>query len=191
MIHNNLKMILYIKNMVCPRCKNEVRTELEMLGFSRSFVNIGQIRIHNGVSAVQLEQLSAALIKSGFELVERQKGILVRKLKNIISESVYYSNDQMKRDLPEYLSKKLNHSYEYLSKLFEEVEGTTIEKFFVACKIEYVKELLVYYKLNLTEISYQLNYDNISQLSSQFKDITGLSPHQFQKIRHIRQVAKE
>jgi AraC-like DNA-binding protein len=163
-----------------------VNSELEKLGLAKTIVTLGEVKITDGMSPAQLEKFNIALKKSGFELMERQKGILVGKIKNIIGEFAYYSEEQLKENIGEYLSKKLGHDYSYLANLFSEIQSTTIEKYFITQKIERAKELLIYYRLNLTEIAYQLNYNNIPQLSRQFKEVTGLTPSQFQKIRHIR-----
>lgn len=184
-------MTLYIKNMVCLRCKMVVKSELEKLGLFKTIISLGEVTITELISPLQLEQFNTALKKSGFELMEEQKGILIGKIKNIIIEFVHYSDEQMKKNFPEYLSKRLSHDYAYLASLFLEVHSSTIENFFIIHKIERVKELLVYYKLSLTEIAYQLNYNNITQLSKQFKEITGFSPSRFQKINYIRQTTQE
>jgi len=167
-----------------------VKSELQKLGLKRTIVNPGEVRIQEEISQSKKEQLSMALKRSGFEIMDPEKVILVKKIKSIIDEFFYYSEEQMREFLPGYLSKKLKHDYRYLSDLFSEVYNTPIEKYFVNSRIERVKELLVYYKLNLTEISYQLNYNNIAHLSNQFKEITGISPSKFQKIKYIRQNAQ-
>lgn len=168
-----------------------LKSELEKLGLRRAVINPGEVKISEEVSPVKREQLNLALKKSGFELMDPQKVIIVKKIKSIIDEMVYYSEDQLKNILPGYLSKKLKYDYNYLVNLFSEVYNTTIERYFVISKIEKVKELLIYYRLNLTEISYQLNYDNIAQLSNQFREITGISPNKFQKIKYIRQTVQQ
>lgn len=183
-------MTIYVKNMACLRCQEVVKSELEKLGLKKSVVNPGEVKIQEDISPAKREQLSQALKKSGFEIMDPAKVILVKRIRNIIDEFFYYSEEQMKEFLPAYLSKKLKFDYSYLSELFSEVYNTTIEKYFVTSKIERVKELLVYYRLNLTEISYQLNYNNIAHLTNQFKEVTGIPPSKFQKIKYIRQTAQ-
>jgi AraC-like DNA-binding protein len=168
-----------------------LKSELEKLGLRRPIINPGEVKISEEISPLKREQVNLALKRSGFELMDPQKVLIVKKIKSIIDEMVYYSEDQMKNILPGYLSKKLKYDYNYLVNLFSEVYNTTIERYFVISKIEKVKELLIYYRLNLTEISYQLNYDNIAQLSNQFREITGISPNKFQKIKYIRQTVQQ
>ena len=115
-----------------------------------------------------------ALLKSGLELMDDKKSVLIQKIKNVIIELVHYSEEPLAINFSEFLSQKLNHDYTYLANLFSEVQGTTIEKFFIAHKIERVKELLVYNELNLTEIAYQMHYSSVAHLSAQFKKVTGL-----------------
>ena len=184
------KMILYIKNMVCHRCKKVVKTEFEKLGLYKTRINVGEVKIVEEISRYQLDQLYEALKNSGFELMDDQNGRLIGKIKKILEETVHYSDEQIRKNLPRYLSKKLNQDYECLARLFAEVQGITIENYIAEKKIEMVKELLIYYRLSHTEIAYQLNYNNVAHLTKQFKEVTGFSPSQFQKIRHIRQLAQ-
>lgn len=177
--------------MACLHCKELVKSELEKLGLNRTVINQGEIKISEELSPVKREQLNLALKRSGFELMDPQKVQIVRKVKSIIDDMVHYSEDQIRELLPSYLSKKLKMEYNHLSELFSEVYNTTIEKYFIISKIEKAKELLVYYRLNLTEVSYQLNYNNVAQLSNQFKDVTGITPAKFQNIKYIRQTAQQ
>ena len=121
--------------------------------------------------------------------MDDKKSILVEKIKTIIIELVHYTDEQIKINLSDYLSEKLNHNYTYLSNLFSEVKGTTIEKFYLAHKIEKVKELLVYDELNLTEIAWKLHYSSVAHLSNQFKKMTGLTPSHFKNLKHKRRSA--
>lgn len=168
-----------------------VKSELEKLGVKRTVINPGEVKISEEISPFKREQLTHALRRSGFELMDPQKIILVKKIRGIIDEMVHYSEGQLRNILPSYLNKKLRYDYNYLADLFSEVYNTTIEKYFVISKIEKAKELLIYYRLNLTEISYQLNYENIAQLSNQFKAVTGISPAKFMNIKYIRQTAQQ
>ena len=188
---NQETMTIYIKNMACLHCQRVVKSELEKLGLNRMVINPGEVMISEEISPFKKEQLNMALRRSGFELMDPGLISLVKKIRSIIDEMVHYSADQFKKDFPGYLNKKLKYDYEYLADLFSEVYNTTIEKYFIIAKIERVKELLVYYKLNLTEVSYQLNYNSIAQLSNQFKEVTGISPTNFQKIKYIRQTAQQ
>jgi YesN/AraC family two-component response regulator len=170
--------------MVCIRCKMIVKSEIERLGLHFISVELGEAEIKENISAEQLKQLDSALKTTGLELMDDNKTILVEKIKTIIIEMVHYSDDQIKLNLSDYLSEKLNHNYTYLSNLFSEYKGTTIEQFYLAHKIEKVKELLVYDELNLTEIAYKLHYSSVAHLSNQFKKMTGLTPSHFKNLKH-------
>jgi AraC-like DNA-binding protein len=185
------KMTIYIKNMACLHCQLVVKSELEKLGVNKAVVNQGEVRITQEMSPFKKEQLNLALKRSGFELMDPRKVTIVKRIRYIIDEMVHYSEDQMRSILPGYLSKKLRYDYDYLAELFSEVYNTTIEKYFILSKIEKVKELIVYYRLNLTEVSYQLNYNSVAQLTNQFKEVTGISPCNFLKIKYIRQSAQQ
>jgi AraC-like DNA-binding protein len=179
-------MKIYIKNMVCIRCKMVVKSELEKLGLHYKTVELGEAVIREDISSEQLDRLNIALKKSGLELMDDKKSILVEKIKAVIIELVHYNEEQIKINLSDYLSEKLDHNYTYLANLFSEVKGTSIEQFYLAHKIEKVKELLVYDELNLTEIAHKLNYSSVAHLSNQFKKITGLTPSHFKSLKRIR-----
>jgi len=180
---------LYIKNMVCIRCKMVVKAELKKLGVHYVAVDLGEADIKDDISEQQLAELDIALRKSGLELMDDKKSLLVERIKMVIIELVHYTEDQIKINLSDYLAEKLNHNYTYLSNLFTEVKGTTIEKFYLAHKIEKVKELLVYDELSLTEIAYKLHYSSVAHLSNQFKKITGLTPSHFKQLKKKRREA--
>lgn len=166
-----------------------VKYELEKLGMHYTAVELGEVEVPDDVSKDQLDILSSALELTGLELMEDSKKILVEKIKTIIIELIHYSEEQIKINLSDYLSEKLNHNYTYLSNLFSEVKGTTIEQFYLANKIERVKELLVYDELNLTEIAWKLHYSSVSHLSNQFKKMTGLTPSHFKNLKNKRRSA--
>jgi AraC-like DNA-binding protein len=173
--------------MVCIRCKMVVKSELKKLGLHFVFVDLGEAEIKEEITQEQIEQLDLALRKSGLELMDDKKGMLVEKIKQVIIELVHYTDEQIKVNLSDHICQKLNHNYTYLANLFSEVKGTTIEKFYLAHKIEKVKELLVYDELNLTEIAYRLHYSSLAHLSNQFKKMTGLTPSHFKSLKHKRQ----
>jgi AraC-like DNA-binding protein len=175
--------------MVCIRCKMVVKSELEKLGLHYTTVELGEAEIKEDISDKQLDGLNVALKKTGLELMDDKKSILVEKIKAVIVELVHYTEDQIKINLSDYLSEKLNYDYTYLANLFSEVKGTTIEKFYLAHKIEKVKELLVYDELNLTEIAWKLHYSSVAHLSNQFKKMTGLTPSHFKNLKHKRRIA--
>jgi len=172
--------------MVCIRCKMVVKDELARLGLHYVVVDLGEADVMETITADQHDQLKAALHRSGLELMDDKKSVLIEKIKKVIIELVHYSEEPLTINFSEYLSRKLNHDYTYLANLFSEVQGTTIEKFLISHKIERVKELLVYNELNLTEIAYQMHYSSVAHLSSQFKKITGLTPSHFKQLKEKR-----
>lgn len=172
--------------MVCIRCKMVVKSELEKLGIPYTKVELGEADVREAISVVQLNELKLALKKAGLELMDDKKSILVEKIKTLIIELVHYKDEQIKINLSDYLSEKLNHNYTYLANLFSETKGTTIENFYLSHKIEKVKELIVYDELNLTQIADKLHYSSVAHMSNQFKKMTGLTPSHFKKLKHIR-----
>jgi AraC-like DNA-binding protein len=163
-----------------------VKAELERLGLHYTNVVLGEADIIENISPEQLDQFKRALLKSGLELMDNKKSVLIQKIKTVIVELVHYSEEPLTIKFSEYLSSKLNHDYTYLANLFSEVQGTTIEKFFIAHKIERVKELLVYNELTLTEIAFKMHYSSVAHLSSQFKKVTGLTPTHFRQLKDKR-----
>jgi len=170
--------------MVCLRCKLVVKSELDKLGLHYGVIELGEVDVSDDISSGQLNDLNIALKKSGLELMDDKKSILVEKIKTLIIEMVHYNDDQIKINLSDYLSQKLNYNYTYLANLFSEVKGTTIEQFYLSHKIERVKELLVYGELNLTEIAWKLHYSSVAHLSNHFKKKTGLTPSQFKNLKN-------
>jgi AraC-like DNA-binding protein len=181
-----MSLNLYIKNMVCIRCKMVVKDELTRLGLKYISVELGEVEIMEDISQVKLEQFRAALLRSGLELMDDKKSILIQKIKTVIIELVHYSEEPLAINLSAYLAEKLQHDYTYLANLFSEVQGTTIEKFFISHKIERVKELLVYDELTLTEIAYKMHYSSVAHLCTQFKKVTGLTPSHFKSLKDKR-----
>jgi AraC-like DNA-binding protein len=163
-----------------------VKEELTKLGIAYTTVELGEADIVENISTVKQQQLKAALLKTGLELIDDKKSELIQKIKNVIIELVHYSDEPLIINFSSYLSQKLHYDYTYLANLFSEVQGTTIEHFMIAHKIERVKELLVYNELNLTEIAYQMHYSSVAHLSAQFKKVTGLTPTHFKEIKNRR-----
>lgn len=151
--------------MVSLRCKLVVKDALESLGLHFVILELGIVEIMQDLTEVQHQQLYDMLLKSGLELMDDKKSVLIEKIKNIIIEMVHYSDELPKVNYSDYISEKMGLDYTYLSKLFSEVRGITIEHFIIAHKIERVKELLLYDELNLTQISYIMNYSSVSHLS--------------------------
>ncbi|MCE5332630.1 MAG: helix-turn-helix transcriptional regulator [Bacteroidales bacterium] len=183
-------MKIYIKYMVSLRCKMVVKEELKKLGLHFIVVDLGEIEIMEDLSDEQREELKVALLNSGLELMDDKRAVLIEKIKNVIVEMVHYSDELPKINYSDYISEKLKYDYTYLSNLFSEVKGITIQQFIITHKIERVKELMLYDELNLTEISYRLQYSSVAHLSNQFKKITGLSPSQFKQLKnkHLRPI---
>lgn len=185
--HVTIKILkLYIRNMVCIRCKMVVKDELTKLGLPHTSVELGEAEIVGTVTPDQRELLRATLLKYGLELMDDKKSVLIEKIKTLIIELVHYSEEPLATNLSTYLAETLNHDYTYLANLFSEVQGTTIEKFFISHKIERVKELLVYNELTLTEIAYKLHYSSVAHLCTQFKKVTGLTPSHFKSLKEKR-----
>ncbi|PKW29523.1 helix-turn-helix domain-containing protein [Flavobacterium lindanitolerans] len=174
---------LFIKNMVCNRCIMVVQNELDKLGLDVKSIKLGEVVLGKEISAEQRIKLEEAFSPLGFEVIDDKKSRIIEKIKNTIIELVHHQENGAKTNLSDVLSSKLNHDYNYLSNLFSEVEGTTIEKYFIAQKIEKVKELLVYDELSLSEIAFRMNYSSVAYLSNQFKKVTGLTPSHFKQIR--------
>jgi AraC-like DNA-binding protein len=169
--------------MVSIRCKMVVKSELDKLGLHYLKVELGEVNIREDLTDEQRNQLKTALLKSGLELMDDKRAILIEKIKIIIVEMVHYAEDVPKINFSDFLSEKLNYDYTYLANLFSEVTGITIEQYIIAHKIERVKELLIYDELTLTEISYRLNYSSVAHLSNQFKKVTGLTPTFFRNLK--------
>ncbi|OGU12364.1 MAG: AraC family transcriptional regulator [Ignavibacteria bacterium GWB2_35_12] len=172
--------------MVSTRCKMMVKEELKKLGLHYIMVELGEVEIMENITAEQREQIKIALLKSGLELMDDKKAMLIEKIKNIIVELIHYSDEELKINFSDHLSNKLNHDYTYMANLFSEVQGTTIEQFIISHKIERIKELIIYDELNITEIAWKMNYSSVAHLSNQFKKVTGLSPSHFKQLKDKR-----
>jgi YesN/AraC family two-component response regulator len=191
-IRKFVRMKLYIKNMVCSRCKMVVANELEKAGIKVVSVELGEVFLEEHPSAEQLSKFGQAIKAFGFELIDDKKSRTIEKIKKLIIELVHYSGENPKTNLSVFLADKLHYDYTYLSNLFSEVEGTTIEKYFISQRIEKVKELLVYDELSLSEISDRLGYSNVAYLSGQFKKVTGLTPSFYKSLKeHKRRNIEE
>ena len=173
--------ILYIKNMVCRRCVMAVEDLLERLGLHPVSIDLGSASIEEDITPEMKGRIAAELEKIGFELIDDRKSRLIEQIRSEVIRLVHYSGEGIRTNLSDYLSSKLNRDYGYLSKLFSEVSGTTIEKYFIAQKIERAKELLAYGELSLNEIADLLGYSSAAYLSAQFKSVTGLMPNYFRK----------
>lgn len=175
-------MKLYIKYMVSLRCKLVVKSEMQKLGLHYTSIELGMVETLEDLTEELKQQLKSNLAVSGLELLDDVKSILVDKVKNVIIEMIHYSDEVPKVNYSDYISKILGYDYTYLSNLFSEVKGITIQHFIISHKIERAKELILYNEMNLTEISYILHYSSVAHLSNQFKKVTGMSPSYFKKL---------
>jgi YesN/AraC family two-component response regulator len=182
---------LYIKYMVSIRCKMVVKAELKKLGLHFTTVDLGVVEIMENITQEQREQIKTDLLKSGLELMDDKRAILIEKIQNVIVEMVHYEDELTKVNFSDYLSEKLNYDYTYLANLFSETKGITIEHFIILHKIERVKELIIYDELNLSEIAWRLHYSSVAHLSNQFKKITGLTPSYFKTLKHKKRSTLE
>ncbi len=169
--------------MVSLRCKLLVKDELKKIGLNYTIVELGTVEILEDITEAQQEQLKKNLLKSGLELMDDKKSILIEKIKNVIIEMIHYTDELPKVNYSNYISEKLDYDYTYLANIFSEVKGMTIQQYIITHKIEKVKEYLLYDELTLTEISYKLDYSSVAHLSSQFKKVTGLSPSFFKDLK--------
>lgn len=169
--------------MVCARCKMVVKSEFEKLGLPTISVELGEVELKEAISENQKKKLLQQLNLLGFDLIDDKKSKAIEKIKTLIIDLVHHKNNDLKENLSEYLSKNLLQDYNTLSNLFSEVEGITIEKYFINQKIEKVKELIIYNELTLSEIAYTLNYSTVAHLSNQFKKVTGFSPTYFKQLK--------
>jgi len=160
-----------------------VKSELEKYGLHPVSVGLGEAEVTEELNAQQKTQLNQNLVSLGFALLDNKKARIIEKIKNLIIDLVQNQDSHLKTNLSAYLSHQLQHDYTYITNLFTQVEGTTIEQYYIAQKIERVKELVVYDELSLSEIANQLNYSSVSHLSKQFKKITGLTPSHFRQLR--------
>ena len=172
--------------MVSTRCKIAVKEELKKLGLHFIVVELGEVEIMEVLSAEQLSALKIALLPSGLEIMDDKRAVLIEKIQNVITQMIHHSDEGPKVNYSDYISSKLNYDYTYLSNLFSEVKGITIQQFIIHHKIERAKELLCYEELNLTEISFKLHYSSVAHLSNQFKKVTGLSPSEYKQLKDKR-----
>lgn len=169
--------------MVCSRCKMVVKSELEKMGFHPVSIELGEAELSEDLNAEELSHVDNALQHYGFALIDDKKSRLIEKVKNLVVKLVHELDSELKVNFSDYISKQIHYEYNYISNLFSEVEGITIEKYFIAQKIEKVKELLMYDELSLSEIAYRLHYSSVAHLSSQFKKVTGFAPSHIKKIK--------
>lgn len=184
-------MKLYIKYMVSLRCKLLVKEELNQLGINHGVVDLGVVELQEDITNEQHEELKTNLQKWGLELLDDKKSILIERIQNVVVDMIHYAEEMLEVNYSDYISEKLGYDYTYLSNMFSEVKGITLQHYIILHRIERVKELLLYDELNLTEISYLLQYSSVAHLSFQFKKITGLTPSFYKQMKQKRQVTLE
>ena len=177
--------------MVSNRCKLAVKEELNKLGLHFIVVDLGEVEIMEDITAEQKEQLNRGLAASGLELMDDKRAVLIEKVKNVITQMIHDSDELPKVNYSDYISAKLGYDYKYLSNVFSEVKGITIQQFIIIHKIEKVKELLFYDELNLTEISYRMHYSSVAHLSNQFRKVTGLTPSAYRNLKEKKRKTLE
>lgn len=172
--------------MVSLRCKLMVKEELNKMGFHFAIIDLGMVELMDTITPEQRDELRINLMKSGLELLDDKKSILIERIKNVIIEMVHYSEELPVQNYSTHISEKLHYDYTYLSNIFSEVKGITIQQFIIIHRIERAKELILYDEFNLTEIADKLGYSSVAHLSNQFKKITGLTPSYFKKLKQNR-----
>lgn len=182
-------MKLYVKNMACLSCKVFVKDALQEMDIHTVKVELGEIETKEAVSDEEKQQLNKLIKKVGLELLESKQGVLIEKIRKIIVDYVYHSEEKEIINFSDLLSQKLNYSYSYLANFFSEVEATTIEQYVIALKIERIKELIIFGEDTLTEIADKLHYSSVAHLSAQFKKVTGLTPSHFKELKKKRRIA--
>jgi AraC-like DNA-binding protein len=175
--------------MVCNRCISVVKNEFEKAGFKTRNIVLGEVELEKELSKKEMEFINTKLIVHGFEFIDDKKGKLIEKIKNVLIKQIHYSGVKIKINYSHLITDELHKDYSYLSNLFSEIEGITIEQYIILQKIEKAKELLVYDELNLSQISDELGYSSVSHLSRQFKKITGLTPSHFKIIKDQKRVS--
>jgi AraC-like DNA-binding protein len=181
-------MMLQIRNMESDRCIALVKEELDKLGLIYKTVELGEVELSGSVSMEVLQMVDIALKNAGLELISEKKGILIDKIKKAIHKFIFLTDDIKKPNFSEYISIQVNNEYKYLSHLFLSVQGITVEKYFIAQKMERVKELLTYSDSSLNEIAFKLKFSSVGHLSNQFKKVIGLPPSFFRKLRQMNPI---
>lgn len=178
-LKHNMK--IFIKNMVCPRCVMSVEQLLKELNLSYRVVQLGEVETNEQPDTKQLKTLGDALQKLGFELLSDPSAKMIEQVKRSLIQKVQ-EGINAHFSLQKYLTGIVFKDYSTISKLFSEVEGITIEQYFILQKIERAKELIIYNEQSLQDVSVELGYSSSQHLSSQFKRVTGMTPTQFKAI---------
>jgi AraC-like DNA-binding protein len=178
-------MILFIKNMLNIRCEIVVQFELKRLGLKCTSIEQGRAEVAGIMTVEQIQKIRTALSRSGLELMDNKRNILIEKIKLVILELVHHTDDPLKINFSYYLTSKLNLDYTYLANVFSQDQGSTIQQYMIMCKIQRVKELIGHNELSLTEISWMMHYSSVAHLSAQFKKVTGVTPSHFKHHEQI------
>ena len=174
--------------MACESCKIVVKEALEELDVSPIKVELGEIEIKEELSNEEKKELNKKIKKAGLELLEKKQGVIIEKMRKVMVDYVYKSDEKPNIKFSALLSDELNHSYTYLANFFSEIEATTIEQYIIALKIERIKELIIFGEDTFSEIAHKLHYSSVSHLSSQFKKVTGLTPSHFKALKEKRRI---
>lgn len=181
-------MKIYVKNMACESCKIVVKAALEEMGISPVKVELGEIETREVITDDEKKELNIKIKNAGLELLEKKQGVLIEKIRQVMVDYVYNSDEKPNIKFSVLLSKELNHSYTYLANFFSEVEATTIEQFVIALKIERAKELILFGEDSFSEIADKLHYSSVAHFSTQFKKVTGLTPSHFRELKEKRRI---
>lgn len=182
-------MKLYVKNMACLSCKVVVKEALEEMKIELIKIEMGEVEIKRELTEAEKQKLNVMIKKVGLEILENKQGAIIEKIRKVVVDYVYHTEEKIITNFSDYLSKKLNYNYTYLANLFSEIEVSTIEQYVIAMKIERIKELIMFEDMTLTEISYKLHYSSVAHLSAQFKKVTGLTPTHFKQLKKKRRIA--
>lgn len=182
-------MKLYVRNMACLSCEVVVKEALEELNIGHFTVKMGEIETQKELTHAEKIKLNNKIKTVGLELLENKQGAIIEKIRKVVVDYVYHTEEKIITNFSDYLSKKLNYNYTYLANLFSEVEVSTIEQYVIAMRIERIKELIMFENMTLTEISYKLHYSSVAHLSAQFKKVTGLTPSHFKQLKKKRRIA--
>ena len=181
-------MKIYIRNMACESCKVVVKDALEELDIATVKVELGEIETREDISDEVKLKLNSKIKKVGLELLEKKQGVLIEKIRKVMIDYVYKSEDKPNIKFSVLLSEELKYDYTYLANFFSEVEATTIEQYIISLKIERIKELIILEEYTLSEIAFKLHYSSVAHLSSQFKKTTGLTPSHFKALKEKRRI---
>ncbi len=182
-------MKIYVRNMACESCKVVVKEALEELNLTPVRVELGEIETKEDVTDDEKKKLNSKIKKVGLELLEKKQGVLIEKIREVMIDYVYNTEEKPNVKFSVLLSEQLNNSYTYLSNFFSEVEATTIEQYVIALKIERIKELIMFGEHTFSEIADKLHYSSVAHLSSQFKKATGLTPSHFKALKEKRRIS--